>query len=633
MPRRKLSFKYKLALSFSTIIVGHLVAAFWLIGTLTKQYVAAAIERDLVSTCVSVARLMEARRARLEELAVAVASDYLIRTILADKGMDRVTRDDILNSIVLPSHAQLNLLAVLNTDASIRAISTKAEALEPQLIRHPAVDLSLKGRAAVGFIPRDGTFFQIAAIPVRIGIYVRELIGAVVVGMPWSMQDLKGIRDLSHAEIAFFDTTGVLISSGAPFAPQPGNENFAIAWSELAALPSDWPSQLTAGPERFVVVKIGTPDAVSPAYMVARSLDQQLEFWNRMWSWLLKLGGGGVLIGCAVSFMLALGISRPIHILQSAFRRVARGDFKHPVAVSSRDEFAELATAFNRMQAGLEERARLKQALLVAEEVQHNLLPEAPPCVEHLDIAGASIYCDAIGGDYYDYLEGPAGPGALRIALGDVCGHGTAAALLMASSRALLRSRSLQPGSIDRVVSDVNRAISLDMKDTGRFITLFLVEIDAEARRLHWVRAGHDAAILYHPATDTFENLAGPGAALGIDANQSYTAQSRSGLGDGQVLVVGTDGIWEARNAAGEMFGKDRLYSLLRRMAGGSAREIADSMLEHLKQFLGGSEFEDDVTLVVVKFKPASAPNPNPCAPSGNGQGPRADGLHRPHRG
>ncbi|MGE5257408.1 MAG: PP2C family protein-serine/threonine phosphatase, partial [Hyphomicrobiales bacterium] len=117
-----------------------------------------------------------------------------------------------------------------------------------------------------------------------------------------------------------------------------------------------------------------------------------------------------------------------------------------------------------------------------------------------------------------------------------------------------------------------------------------------------WVRAGHDAAILYHPATDIFENLSGPGAALGIDADQSYTAQSKNSLADGQVLVVGTDGIWEARNGSGEMFGKDRLYGLLRRQAGGSAQEIADSVVRQLKQFLNGSDFEDDVTLVVVKF-------------------------------
>ncbi|NWF72241.1 MAG: hypothetical protein HXY51_04225 [Nitrospirae bacterium] len=138
MSLRKLSFKYKLALSFSVIIIGIVAVAFFLIGSLTKQYVVTTIESEMVDTCTSVARLMEEHRLRLEELAVAIASDYLIRTILTDKGMDRVTRDDILDSVVLPRNSHLKLLAVLNTDASIRAISTNAEALKPMLIRHSA---------------------------------------------------------------------------------------------------------------------------------------------------------------------------------------------------------------------------------------------------------------------------------------------------------------------------------------------------------------------------------------------------------------------------------------------------------------------------------------------------------------
>jgi sigma-B regulation protein RsbU (phosphoserine phosphatase) len=423
--------------------------------------------------------------------------------------------------------------------------------------------------------------------------------------MAWSADDLKKIRELSQAEIAFFDASGIFLASGPPFETTNAGteESSAAAWATLAAMPADRPKRVTAGPERFIIVKRDESDALSPAYMVARSLDRQLEFVDQVRRRLMELGIGGILIGCAVSFVLALGISRPIRVLQSAFQRVTQGNFHQPAEIKSRDEFAELATAFNRMQAGLGERERMRQALLMAEEVQRNLLPAAPPCVKHLDIAGASIYCNAIGGDYYDYIEGPQGSGTVRIALGDVCGHGTAAALLMASSRALLRSRSLQPGPIEQVIGDVNREISLDMKETGRFITMFFVEINAEARQLRWVRAGHDAAILYHPATDIFENLAGPGAALGVDAEHAYTAQSKNGLTEGQVLVVGTDGIWEARNTSGEMFGKDRLYGLLRRHAGGSAQQIADSVVQHLKQFLDGSSFEDDVTLVVVKFE------------------------------
>jgi len=602
MSPRWLSYKSKLALSVSAIIIGLLVVVFLMIETLMKKYVATEIEKDLVGTCLSIARLMDERQKRLEELAAAVAGDYLIRAILTDKGLDRVTRDDILNSVILPGYSQLQLLAVFNKDASIRAISTNAEALQAILIGHPTVGLSIEGRGTIGYISHEGSLFQIAALPVFLGIYVRELIGVVTVGMPWSMQDLKSVREHSHAEIAFFDTTGLLLSSGPPFTAKPGDKNSAVAWSYLAALPNDLPSALPTGPEDFLVVKIGTPDVASPAYMVARSLNQQLEILNRVRSWLLQLGIGGVLIGCVVSVLLAVGISRPIRILQSAFRRVAQGNFEQPVTIRSRDEFAELATAFNRMQQDLSERAEMKHSLLMAEEIQRNLLPISLPHVKHLDIAGDSLYCKAIGGDYYDFFERPQVSGTIRIVLGDVCGHGIESALLMASSHALLRSRALQPGSIEEVVDDVNRELSRDLKDTGQFITLFLAEIDTKKRELRWVRAGHDPAILYHPATGTFKKLGGPGTALGIDVGQSYTAQSIGGLADGQVLLIGSDGIWEARNASGEIFGKDRLYGLLRRHGRDSAQEIIDSVLAQLKQFKGAYDFEDDVTLVVVRL-------------------------------
>jgi serine phosphatase RsbU (regulator of sigma subunit) len=605
---RRTPFKYKLAVSISAVVLGVLAGALLLVETWLGDFMAADTEQDLISTRQLVSRLMEEQRARLEELAVALTGESLTRTILTDKALDRVTRDDLVDEEILPSYPHLGLMAVLNLDGSVKAISQKTAALEPVLRSNAAVKLSLEGRPALGFIRHHRSFLQVATVPVTIGpSSSREVIGAVAVGMAWSADDLKKIRDLSQAEIAFFDPSGIFLASGPPFeAAENGKEgSVTAAWTTLAAMPSDRPTLVMAGAERFIIIKQSAPNELSPPYLVARSLDRQLEFVNQVRRRLLELGMGGILVGCAVSFVLALGISRPIQVLQAAFQRVTRGDFHQPAEVKSRDEFAELATAFNRMQEGLSERERMRQALLMAEEVQRNLLPAAPPCVENLDIAGASIYCNAIGGDYYDYMEGPQGSGTVRIALGDVSGHGTAAALLMASSRALLRSRSLQPGSIEQVIGDVNRELSLDVKETGRFITLFFAEINPETRELRWVRAGHDAAILYHPATDIFENLSGPGAALGIDADQSYTAQSKNSLTDGPVLVVGTDGIWEARNATGEMFGKDRLYGLLRRQAGSSAQEIADSVVRQLKQFLGGSDFEDDVTLVVVKFRAA----------------------------
>ncbi len=240
----------------------------------------------------------------------------------------------------------------------------------------------------------------------------------------------------------------------------------------------------------------------------------------------------------------------------------------------------------------------------VAASVQQGFLPKQAPATPGFDVAGLSLSCDATGGDYYDYLVRPDAPGreaTCLVGVGDVTGHGIQAALLMASVRAFLRSRLLSPGGPAEIVADVNRLLAADMGDTGRFMTLFLLELRLDSGGLAYVRAGHDPALLYDPATDAFAELSGRGIPLGIDGSWRYQENVVPGLPSGAVLALGTDGIWEARNAAGEMYGKDRLRRVLRAAAAGSARSVAQAALADLEAFLDGEPRRDDVTLVVVK--------------------------------
>ncbi|MEE9529595.1 MAG: PP2C family protein-serine/threonine phosphatase, partial [Syntrophobacteria bacterium] len=242
-------------------------------------------------------------------------------------------------------------------------------------------------------------------------------------------------------------------------------------------------------------------------------------------------------------------------------------------------------------------------ALEVAEEVQQNLLPQKNPSIEGFDIAGKSIYCSQTGGDYYDFLNVPEGSrGRFSIVVGDVTGHGIEAALLMTTARALIRSRAFQPGTISQVVTDVNRHLTLDVYGTGRFMTLFYLTIDPANQSLQWVRAGHDPAIFYDPATYTFEELRGSGMALGVDEDWQFEENEKTGLVKGQIVVVGTDGIWETQNPKGEMFGKDPIYNIIRQNAAASASEILNAIVDALKRFQKDREPEDDVTLVVIKI-------------------------------
>lgn len=314
-----------------------------------------------------------------------------------------------------------------------------------------------------------------------------------------------------------------------------------------------------------------------------------------------------VLMGTfVVVVLMALWLSRTlthnIDNLVIAVRRVAGGDLNTRSEIRARDEIGELSAAFNRMVPELAESIEMKQSLGLAKEVQQSLLPLEEPSIPGIDVAGESLYCDETGGDLFDYIpmETANGP-ALGIIVGDVSGHGVSAALLMATVRGLLRSRSEQAGSIKQVMTDTNRLLAADLGDSGQFITLFYLMVDPATRSIEWVRAGHDPAMLYDPETGDFRELSGPGMPLGVEAETVYHGQRLTGIVPGQIIAIGTDGIWEARNPQGQMYGKKRFCESVRKAAGQSAQAIVENVLADLDRFQGAARKMDDVTLVVLK--------------------------------
>lgn len=284
--------------------------------------------------------------------------------------------------------------------------------------------------------------------------------------------------------------------------------------------------------------------------------------------------------------------------------RVESGDLTASVTVERNDELGVLAENFNQMTDGLRDRYRLRQALDLAKEVQQSLLPKTNPTFAGLDISGTSIYCDETGGDYFDFFRNDAaGARDYSVVIADVSEHGIPSALLMASTRAFLRQRASLAGGIASVVTDVNRQLTRDVDDSGRFITLFFLQVNMDRRTLNWVRAGHDPAVLYDPVSDQFEELGGKGIALGLDSSWQYESQSYAGLTEGQIVVLSTDGIWEARNPQDQMFGKEALYRIIQRHAHKSAAEIQETILSELRRFQQDLMPADDITLVVIKFE------------------------------
>ena len=244
-----------------------------------------------------------------------------------------------------------------------------------------------------------------------------------------------------------------------------------------------------------------------------------------------------------------------------------------------------------------------KKALALAAEVQKSLLPHEKPIVKGLDIAGKNVSCDEIGGDYFDFiwrLDAKKGP--FSVVVGDISGHGVDSALLMTTARAFLRMRASQPGTISEIITAMNRHLTRDILESGRFMTLFYMTIDLEKNQIDWVRAGHDPAIIYDPTRDEFEELKGSGVALGVNEVFDYEENYRRDLTNGQIIAIGTDGIWEAVNREGEMFGKARFRNIIRKNAHAAAGDILNAVYRELNQYTRGQRSEDDITLVVVKI-------------------------------
>jgi len=161
----------------------------------------------------------------------------------------------------------------------------------------------------------------------------------------------------------------------------------------------------------------------------------------------------------------------------------------------------------------------------------------------------------------------------------------------------------MQPGDLSQVVADVNRLLCLDVGSSGHFVTVFYASIFGPERKIEWVRAGHDPAIIYDPKSDIFEELRGPaGVPIGVVPDCCYEENEKVGLEKGQIIVISTDGINEAFNPQKEMYGKEPVLNTIRKNKNGTAEEILEAIIADLNHFRKGLDLQDDITLIVIKI-------------------------------
>ena len=245
------------------------------------------------------------------------------------------------------------------------------------------------------------------------------------------------------------------------------------------------------------------------------------------------------------------------------------------------------------------EKELLQHELEIAKEVQTSLMPEGDPESPNTDISGWNLPCDATGGDYYDFVE--LDDGRLAIVLGDVTGHGLGPALIMAATRSYLRSIIQGTQDPSEILIAMNELLCSDLQD-GRFVTMFLCVLDPRTGEVTYSSAGHESPLVLHGGSDDIDELDSTGVPLGCFDGESYENGPGVRLGRGDMLVILTDGVFEAMNRDKELFGHERLCNTLRDSMAHPAAEVIKTLHRAVEEFRGKAQQQDDITMIVVKM-------------------------------
>ena len=312
-----------------------------------------------------------------------------------------------------------------------------------------------------------------------------------------------------------------------------------------------------------------------------------------------------------IGIFLTKSITNAVHSLDRGTEFVRRGDFNHRIIVRSEDQLGALAASFNQMTEYVQDlvkervqKERLERELEIAKEVQERLFPNTAPKMARLDLAGTCLPARTVSGDYYDFL--PLGINELGLALGDICGKGISAALLMTNLQATLRSNVMNmrghngvngESNVSELVERLNRQI-YSYTSANKFASFFYALYDEANLTLTYCNAGHNPPLCFN--NGEVRRLTAGGTVVGIFEDSKYE-QETIHLGNNDLLIAYTDGIVESVNEYGEEFGEKRLIRLAEENRHVSADGIKDLIVEKVLSWTFAEERDDDMTLIIAK--------------------------------
>lgn len=298
--------------------------------------------------------------------------------------------------------------------------------------------------------------------------------------------------------------------------------------------------------------------------------------------------------------------------VMSVFSRSGTGIFTQEfinLLSSLTGQLAQAITIVNEMQAKEKERTQKEQALLqnakvlrdmeIAQQIQQSLLPDRPPDMSGLDIWGQCMSAAHVGGDYYDFYQRD--DQTIDILIADVSGHSVGAALIMAEARTLLRASIHRATSSSSIMQLLNTQLYDDLTRAELFITMFYAKYNSATGRLSYANAGHNHPLISRPGDKSCMEIDAEGLIIGVKPSVVYEERWID-LQRGDLVLFYTDGLCEAANQEGEMFGSERVCSHLNSVQQLSSREAVESILAAVQDFTGSKTMNDDISLVVLKI-------------------------------
>jgi sigma-B regulation protein RsbU (phosphoserine phosphatase) len=312
--------------------------------------------------------------------------------------------------------------------------------------------------------------------------------------------------------------------------------------------------------------------------------------------------------------LLTKSITSAVYNLDRGTEFIRRGDFSHRIVVRSDDQLGALARSFNQMteyvQTLVKERVqkeRLERELEIAKEVQEQLFPKVAPRMRNMEVTGLCLPARVVSGDYYDFLQYD--DQRLGMALGDICGKGISAALLMANLQATLRSNVLARGvrprseedgaNVAGMVTILNQQI-YHFTSANKFASFFYAVYDDSQAKLTYCNAGHNPPLYF--TENGYQRLVRGGTVVGIFPDAEFE-QETIRLGHGDLFLAYTDGIVESVNEYGEEFGEQRLINLVQQKRDLTAEQLQKAIVDEVLGWAFEEERDDDMTLIVARFR------------------------------